>query len=187
MGKFIKHATGIKGLYVIETILYKDERGHFFESYNKKEFEELNIFDDFIQDNESFSKKGVLRGLHYQLNYPQTKLVRVINGKIFDVVVDLRENSITKGDWYGIILSSDNNKQLYIPKGFAHGFLVLSEKATVMYKVDDYYHPNDEAGIIWNDQTLGIDWPLEGLDEVIVSTKDKKNLKYKDCLEMNYD
>jgi len=174
MGKFIKKETGIEGLFVIEPTVYSDERGYFMETYVKKDFVELGIDTEFVQDNQSKSKKGVLRGLHYQINYPQSKLVRVISGEVYDVAVDLREGSETYGKYFGEILSAENKKQFFIPKGFAHGFLVLSDEAEFVYKVDDFYHPNDEGGIIYNDETINIDWPLDRVKNLILSEKDQK-------------
>ena len=164
--------TPIKDLVVIEPKVFGDERGYFYEAYNKNTFHELGLDYDFVQDNQSFSRKGVLRGLHFQKNYPQAKLVRVIEGEVFDVAVDLRKDSPTYGKWYGVVLSGENKKMFMIPRGFAHGFLVLSETATFSYKCDDFYHPNDEGGIIYNDPTIGVEWP--SLDcEIILSEKDK--------------
>ena len=164
--------TPIKDLVVIEPKVFGDERGYFYEAFNKNTFHELGLDYDFVQDNQSFSRKGVLRGLHFQKNYPQAKLVRVIEGEVFDVAVDLRKDSPTYGKWYGVVLSGENKKMFMIPRGFAHGFLVLSETATFSYKCDDFYHPNDEGGIIYNDPTIGVEWPK--LDcEIILSEKDK--------------
>ena len=150
---------GIEGLSVITPAVHGDSRGYFMETYNQKDMEEAGIFVTFVQDNQSMSVKGVLRGLHFQINYPQTKLVRVIKGAVYDVAVDLRPGSATYGKWYGILLSEENKKQFLIPKNFAHGFLVLSEEAEFCYKCDDFYHPNDEGGIAWNDPEIGIAWP----------------------------
>ena len=150
---------GIEGLCIITPIVYGDERGYFFEAYNQQDLLNEGIDHLFVQDNQSMSKKGVLRGLHFQKKYPQTKLVRVIKGSVFDVAVDLRINSNTYGKWFGIELSEENKRQLLIPKGFAHGFLVLSDIAEFCYKCDDFYHPNDEGGIAWNDPDIGIRWP----------------------------
>ena len=164
--------TPIKDLVIIEPKVFGDERGYFYEAYNKNTFHELGLDYVFVQDNQSFSRKGVLRGLHFQKNYPQAKLVRVIEGEVFDVAVDLRKDSPTFGKWYGVVLSGKNKKMFMIPRGFAHGFLVLSETATFSYKCDDFYHPKDEGGIIYNDPTIGVEWPK--LDcEIILSEKDK--------------
>ena len=164
--------TPIKDLVVIEPKVFGDERGYFYEAYNKNTFHELGLDYDFVQDNQSFSKKGVLRGLHFQKNYPQAKLVRVIEGEVFDVAVDLRKDSPTYGKWYGVVLSGENKKMFMIPRGFAHGFLVLSDTAIFSYKCDDFYHPNDEGGIIYNDPTIGVEWPKIDCD-IILSEKDK--------------
>lgn len=150
---------GIEGLCVITPTKHGDSRGYFMETYNAGEMEEAGLSIPFVQDNQSMSSKGVLRGLHYQINYPQTKLVRVIHGRVFDVVTDLREGSATYGKWHGEYLTEDNCRQLLIPKGFAHGFLVLSDFVEFCYKTDDFYHPDDEGGIAWNDPEIGIDWP----------------------------
>ena len=164
--------TPIKDLVVIEPRVFGDERGYFYEAYNKNTFHELGLDYDFVQDNQSFSKKGVLRGLHFQKKYPQAKLVRVIEGEVFDVAVDLRKDSPTYGKWYGVVLSGENKKMFMIPRGFAHGFLVLSETAIFSYKCDDFYHPNDEGGIIYNDPTIGVEWPKIDCD-IVLSGKDK--------------
>lgn len=154
-----KNVGGIEGLCVITPAVHGDHRGYFMETYNQLDMEEAGIGVPFVQDNQSMSVKGVLRGLHYQKQYPQTKLVRVIKGRVFDVAVDLRAGSRTYGKWYGVELTEENKKQFLIPKGFAHGFLVLSETAEFCYKVDDFYHPNDEGGLAWNDPSIGITWP----------------------------
>lgn len=161
MGQIVveKDVSGIKGLCVVTPAVYKDERGYFMETYSQRDFEAAGIHVNFVQDNQSMSVKGVLRGLHFQKNYPQTKLVRVIKGSVFDVAVDLRKDSSTYGNWYGLELTEENKKQLLIPRGFAHGFLVLSEKAEFCYKCDDFYHADDEGGIAWNDPKIGIEWP----------------------------
>lgn len=171
MFNFIK--TSIEGVYIIEPQVFGDNRGYFFESYKKTEFDDAGLVYNFVQDNQSKSKKGVLRGLHYQKNHPQAKLVRVLEGEVFDVAVDLRKNSLTYGKWVGALLSGDNNRMLMIPRGFAHGFVVLSETATFTYKCDEIYHPEDEEGIIWNDPDINIEWPI--VDDVLLSDKDKKN------------
>lgn len=150
--------TSIDGLYVIDPAVHGDDRGYFVETYNQNDMKEFGLNAVFVQDNQSMSRKGVLRGLHYQINYPQCKLVRVIRGKVFDVAVDLRKGSKTYGKWYGVELSDENKKQFYIPEGFAHGFLVLSDVAEFCYKVTDFYHPNDEGGLAWNDPSIGIKW-----------------------------
>ena len=157
--KVEKNAGGIDGLCIIEPAVHGDNRGYFMETYNKKDMNEAGLDMNFVQDNESCSKKGVLRGLHFQKQYPQGKLVRVIRGRVFDVAVDLRSDSETYGRWHGVELTEDNKKQFYIPEGFAHGFLVLSDIAEFCYKVTDFYHPGDESGIAWNDPEIGIIWP----------------------------
>ena len=163
----------IEGLYVIEPQVFGDERGYFMETYNRKEFEAKGLTMEFVQDNESMSKKGVLRGLHFQKNFPQGKLVRVLSGEVFDVAVDIRKGSPTFGKWFGVVLSDENKKQFYVSKGFAHGYLVLSEQAVFSYKCTDFYHPNDEGGLIWNDPDVGIKWPIPEGMEVILAEKDK--------------
>lgn len=154
-----KNVAGIEGLCVITPAVHGDNRGYFMETYSQQDMEENGIHINFVQDNQSMSTKGVLRGLHFQKNYPQTKLVRVIKGSVFDVAVDLRKDSATYGKWYGIELTEENKKQFLIPQGFAHGFLVLSETAEFCYKCDDFYHANDEGGLAWNDPEIGITWP----------------------------
>ena len=149
----------IKGLYVIEPTVFKDARGYFVETYNQNDMKEAGLDMVFVQDNQSMSVKGVLRGLHFQKQYPQGKLVRAIRGSVFDVAVDLRTNSETYGKWYGVELTAENKKQFYIPEGFAHGFLVLSDTAEFCYKCTDFYHPGDEGGLAWNDPEIGIEWP----------------------------
>ncbi len=174
MGKFTFRRTEIEGVKVIEPTVYGDERGYFMETYNRKEFVEAGIDCEFVQDNQSRSCKGVLRGLHFQKVHQQAKLVRVIKGEVFDVAVDLRKDSPTWGKYVSVILSEENRMQFFIPKGFAHGFLVLSEDAEFTYKCDEFYHPEDEGGIAWNDPTIGIKWPV--LD-VSVSLS-KKDMSY---------
>ena len=154
-----KNVGGIEGLCVITPAVHGDNRGCFMETYSQRDMEENGIYINFVQDNQSVSVKGVLRGLHFQKNYPQTKLVRVIKGSVFDVAVDLRKDSKTFGKWYGIELTAENKKQFLIPRGFAHGFLVLSETAEFCYKCDDFYHANDEGGLAWNDPGIGVRWP----------------------------
>lgn len=154
-----KNVGGLEGLCIIKPAVHGDSRGYFMETYNERDMREAGIDVTFVQDNQSMSKKGVLRGLHFQKNYPQCKLVRVVRGEVFDVAVDLRKESNTYGQWYGLILSAENKKQFLIPEGFAHGFFVLSEEAEFCYKVNDFYHPNDEGGLAWNDPNIGIDWP----------------------------
>lgn len=173
--KVTENCNGIEGLKVIEPAVFGDERGYFMETYNYNDFAEAGIDCQFVQDNQSASRKGVLRGLHFQINYPQDKLVRVVNGEVFDVAVDLREGSATFGKWYGVLLSAENKKQFFVPKNFAHGFIVLSDYAEFCYKVTDFYHPNDEGGILWNDPEVGVEWPMpEGMtaEDLILSDKD---------------
>ena len=174
MGEIKVTTCDIEGLKIIEPKVFGDNRGYFMETYNYQDFKEAGIDQLFVQDNQSMSTKGVLRGLHFQKEYPQDKLVRVINGEVFDVVVDLRAGSATYGKWFGVILSAENKKQFFVPKGFAHGFLVLSEYAEFCYKVTDFYHPNDEGGIIWNDPEIGIEWPIPEGMELIFSDRDTK-------------
>lgn len=169
--KFIE--TDIKDVYIIEPKVYGDNRGYFMETYKEESFKEAGLNYTFVQDNESRSKKGVLRGLHFQKTYPQAKLVRVLEGEVFDVAVDLRKDSPTYGKWVGVVLSAENKKQFMIPRGFAHGFVVLSDTATFCYKCDELYHPEDEGGIMWNDKDINIIWPYEG--EILLSEKDKKH------------
>lgn len=159
MGQIKVIKTPIEGLYVIEPTVYGDKRGYFVETYNQNDMHEAGLDMVFVQGNDSMSTKGALRGLHFQKQYPQGRLVRVIQGRVFDVVVDLRKNSETYGWWYGVELSEENNKQFYISEGFAHGFLVLSDMAKFCYKVTDFYHPGDEGGRVWNDPEIGIEWP----------------------------
>lgn len=178
MGKITvtENCNGIAGLKVIEPAVFGDERGYFMETYNYRDFKEAGIDCTFVQDNQSASKKGVLRGLHFQINYPQDKLVRVVNGEVFDVAVDLREGSETCGKWFGVLLSAENKKQFFVPKNFAHGFIVLSDYAEFCYKVTDFYHPKDEGGILWKDPEIGVEWPMpQGMTEadLILSDKDR--------------
>ncbi|MBE5939159.1 MAG: dTDP-4-dehydrorhamnose 3,5-epimerase [Lachnospiraceae bacterium] len=159
MGQINVTKLPIEGLYIIEPAVHGDNRGYFMETYNKRDMEEAGLNMNFVQDNQSMSVKGVLRGLHFQKEFPQGKLVRVIKGRVFDVAVDLRSGSATYGQWYGVELSEENKKQFYISEGFAHGFLVLSDEAEFCYKVTDFYHPGDEGGLAWNDPEIGITWP----------------------------
>ena len=154
-----KNVGGIEGLHVITPAVHGDSRGYFMETYSQRDMEEAGIYLTFVQDNQSMSTKGVLRGLHFQKKFPQTKLVRVIKGRVFDVAVDLRKDSATYGKWYGVELTEENKKQFLIPRGFAHGFLVLSDTAEFCYKCDDFYHANDEGGLAWNDPNIGVVWP----------------------------
>lgn len=176
MGKFKKIETSIDGVYVIEPTVYGDHRGYFMETYSEEEFAEIGLNYKFVQDNQSKSRKGVLRGLHFQKENTQAKLVRCIKGEVFDVAVDLRPGSATYGKWEGVILSEENKKMFMIPRGFAHGFLVLSEEAEFTYKCDDVYNPNAEGGLAWNDKDVNIDWPLGDMkiDDLLTSEKDAK-------------
>ena len=179
MGKFKFRKTDIDGMFVVEPKVFEDNRRYFMETYHENDFKKAGHDLTFVQDNQSKSSKGVLRGLHFQLKYPQGKLVRVIRGKVFDVGVDLRGDSSTYGKWHGEILSDKNKKQLYIPPKFAHGFLVLSDEVEFLYKCTEFYHGEDECGIMWNDEDITIDWPLDEIDEIILSEKDKKLKSFK--------
>lgn len=179
MSNFVFNKTEIDGVYIIDVKTYGDHRGYFMETYKETDFVDAGLNYKFVQDNQSSSKKGVLRGLHFQKTYPQAKLVRVIKGEVFDVAVDLRENSKTYGQWVGVLLSEENKKQFMIPRGFAHGFLVVSDYAEFAYKCDEFYHPEDEGGIIWNDPDISIDWPNVG--EIVLSEKDKNNPTLAKC------
>lgn len=176
MGNFKFIETKISGVYVIEPKIFGDNRGYFMETYNRKHFAEIGLNMNFVQDNESRSTKGVLRGLHFQKRHSQGKLIRVSKGEVFDVAVDLRNGSKTYGKWEGIILSEENKKLFYIPEGFAHGFLVLSDEAIFNYKCTDFYAPEYEEGIKWNDPDINIAWPLDKVNNVILSEKDKLNV-----------
>lgn len=163
--------TILPGVYIIEPKVFEDSRGFFLESYNKNKFTEVGINCDFVQDNHSKSVQGTLRGLHYQLKYPQAKLCRVTQGKVFDVAVDIRSGSPNFGKWVSVVLSAGNKKQIFVPRGFAHGFLVLSDTAEFQYKCDEFYHPEDEQGLLWNDPSLNINWEVA---EPVLSTKDQR-------------
>jgi dTDP-4-dehydrorhamnose 3,5-epimerase len=173
MGNFTFIETKIKGVYIIEVKAYRDNRGYFMETYKESDFKAAGLDYTFVQENQSSSRKGVLRGLHFQKTHPQAKLMRVLKGKVFDVAVDLRAGSETYGQWVGVVLSEENKKQFLIPRGFAHGFAVMSDYAEFAYKCDDFYHPEDEGGLLWKDPSFAIEWPDIG--EVILSEKDKKN------------
>lgn len=176
IGKITVETCEIEGIKVITPSVFGDERGYFMETYQQQDFKAAGIDVEFVQDNQSSSKKGVLRGLHYQIQYPQDKLVRVVSGEVFDVAVDLRKDSKTFGKWFGVVLSAENKKQLFIPKNFAHGFVVLSENAEFSYKCSDFYHANDEGGLLWDDPEIGVEWPMPegmGKEELILSEKDK--------------
>ena len=176
--KFIK--TKIKDLYIIEPKVFGDDRGYFMESYNRRDFVDAGLDMVFVQDNESKSKKGVLRGMHFQTKFTQGKLVRATQGEVYDVAVDLRKDSPTYGMWEGVVLSAENKRQFYVPEGFAHGFLVLSDEAVFNYKCTNLYAPEYDCGLLWNDPDVGIEWPLNGIDEIILSEKDKKQKKLKE-------
>lgn len=180
MGQIKVTKCPIEGLCVIEPTVHGDARGYFMETYNQRDMEEAGLNMVFVQDNQSCSTKGVLRGLHFQKEYPQGKLVRVVKGAVFDVAVDLRSDSETYGKWFGVELTEENKKQFYIPEGFAHGFLVLSDTATFVYKCTDFYNHNAESGILWNDPTLNIDWPIKDINKIILSDKDKLHSTFKE-------
>lgn len=170
----IVDGVAIEGLKVITPTVFGDDRGYFMETYNENDMKEAGLDYVFVQDNQSASKKGVLRGLHFQKEFPQDKLVRVVNGEVFDVAVDLREGSATFGKWFGVLLSAENKKQFMIPKNFAHGFIVLSDYAEFCYKCTDFYHPNDEGGLLWKDPEIGVEWPMpEGMTEADLTLSDK--------------
>ncbi len=174
MGNFKVETCEIEGLKIITPEVRGDARGYFMETYQQEDFAKLGIDVTFVQDNQSASKRGVLRGLHFQKQFPQDKLVRVIKGEVFDVAVDLREGSPTFGKWHGVLLTEENKKQFFVPKNFAHGFLVLSEYAEFCYKCSDFYHPGDEGGLAWNDPEIGVAWPLQDGVELIFSERDTK-------------
>ena len=176
---FTFNRTDIEGVYIIEPRAFGDFRGYFMETYNKADFDKAGLVYDFVQDNQSKSHMGVLRGLHFQTNHPQAKLVRVISGEVFDVAVDLRKGSKTYGKWTGVILSEENRKMFMIPRGFAHGFVVLSDTAEFTYKCDDFYHPEDEGGIMYDDPLINIEWPYKGRLEL--SIKDQHRLPLKEA------
>lgn len=178
-GNFTFNETEIKGVYIIDVKTYGDHRGYFMETYKEANFKEAGLNYNFIQDNQSSSRKGVLRGLHFQKQFPQAKLVRVLKGEVFDVAVDLRKNSTTYGKWVGVLLSEENKQQFMIPRGFAHGFVVVSDYAEFAYKCDELYHPEDEGGILWNDSDIAVQWPEVG--EIILSEKDKKLPLLSEC------
>ena len=174
MGKITVETCEIEGLKVITPTVFGDARGYFMETYNYNDFKEAGIDQVFVQDNQSASVKNVLRGLHFQINYPQDKLVRVVEGEVFDVAVDLRPGSATYGKWHGVVLSAENKKQFFIPKNFAHGFLVLSDYAEFAYKCTDFYHPGDEGGLKFDDPDIGVEWPFAPGTELVMSDKDQK-------------
>ena len=194
MGQIKVTPCPIEGLYIIEPTVHGDARGYFMETYNQKDMQEAGLNMVFVQDNQNMSTKGVLRGMHYQKQFPQGKLVRALSGRVFDVAVDMRHGSKTFGQWYGVELSDENKKQFYIPEGFAHGFLVLSDTAVFSYKCTDFYHPGDEGGLAWNDPTIGIQWPdivgsaetgytLSDGTPLNLSEKDKNQPFFKDAFQ----
>lgn len=174
MGKITVETCEIEGLKIITPAVFGDARGYFMETYSERDFKEAGIDAVFVQDNQSASSKGVLRGLHFQKQFPQDKLVRVVRGEVYDVAVDLREGSPTFGKWHGVYLSEENKKQFFVPKNFAHGFLVLSDYAEFCYKCSDFYHPDDEGGIFYKDPDIGVKWPIPEGMELILSEKDTK-------------
>ena len=187
MGQIRVTKLDIEGLCIIEPAVHGDSRGYFMETYNQRDMKEAGLDMVFVQDNQSMSVKGVLRGLHYQKQFPQGKLVRVVRGAVYDVAVDLRRNSPTYKQWYGVELTEENKKQFYIPEGFAHGFLVLSDEAEFCYKVTDFWHPNDEGGLLWNDPEIGVEWPLDRIDGApLLSDKDIKNPTFAQLMEQNF-
>ena len=173
MSNFTFNETEIEGVYIIDVKTYGDERGYFMETYKESDFKAAGLDYTFVQDNQSSSRKGVLRGLHFQKTFPQAKLVRVIKGEVFDVAVDLRKGSKTYGKWVGVLLSEENHRQFMIPRGFAHGFVVVNDYAEFACKCDELYHPEDEGGIMWNDPDIAVQWP--NVDEIILSEKDKNH------------
>ncbi|CUN10104.1 MAG: dTDP-4-dehydrorhamnose 3,5-epimerase [Turicibacter sanguinis] len=186
MGNFNFIATKIPDLYIIEPKVFGDERGYFMESYSQKDFTEAGLTMTFVQDNESKSRKGVLRGLHFQTKQTQGKLVRVTQGEVWDVAVDLRKGSPTYGQWEGVYLSAENKRQFYVPEGFAHGFVVTSEEAIFNYKCTDFYAPEYDSGLLWNDEDVAIKWPLEGLGEILLSEKDQKQKTLKELKDLPF-
>ena len=179
MGNFTFHETKIKGVYIIDVKAHGDNRGYFMETYKESDFKEAGLDYTFVQDNQSCSGKGVLRGLHFQKTHPQAKLVRALKGEVFDVAVDLRKGSETYGQWVGVLLSEENKRQFMVPRGFAHGYLVVSDYAEFAYKCDDFYHPEDEGGLIYNDPDIAVEWPDVGT--IILSEKDKKHPTLAEC------
>ena len=171
-GNFTFIPTSIEGVTIVDVKSYGDERGYFMETYKRPDFVAGGIDCDFVQDNQSRSTRGVLRGLHFQIEHPQSKLVRVVEGEVFDVAVDLRPGSPTFGQWEGVVLSAENRRQFFVPRGFAHGFYVMSETATFCYKCDDVYHPNDEGGLMWDDPSIAVAWPVPDGEGPVLSEKD---------------
>ncbi len=174
MGKIVVETCEIEGLKIITPTVFGDGRGYFYETYHYEDYKAAGIPDVFVQDNQSASRRGVLRGLHFQIRHPQAKLVRVIRGEVFDVAVDIRQGSPTRGKWHGVLLSEENKRQFYVPENFAHGFLVLSDYAEFCYKCTDFYHPGDEGGILYNDPAIGVEWPIPEGMELILSERDTK-------------
>lgn len=174
MGQIIVETCEIEGLKIITPTVHGDARGYFMETYQYEDFKEAGIPQVFVQDNQSASRRGVLRGLHFQKEFPQDKLVRVIRGEVFDVAVDLRKDSATYGKWFGILLSEENKKQFFVPKNFAHGYLVLSDYAEFCYKCSDFYHPGDEGGIRYDDPAIGVEWPIAADMELLLAERDTK-------------
>ncbi len=187
MGNFNFNKTKIDGVYIIEPKVFGDNRGYFMETYNKEQFDEAGLNMIFVQYNESKSSKGVLRGLHFQKKHSQGKLVRVTKGEVFDVAVDLRTGSPTYGQWEGVILNDENKKQFYIPEGFAHGFLVLSDEAVFNYKCTDFYSPEYDGGVMWDDPEINIKWPLDAIENILLSEKDKVHPNLKDLDLREYE
>ena len=183
MGKITVTPCGVEGLYIIEPQVFPDARGYFFESWNEQAFADAGLNMKFVQDNQSMSVKGVLRGCHFQKEHPQGKLVRVLRGSVYDVAVDMRQSSPTFGKWFGVELSAENKKQFYIPEGFAHGFLVLSDEAEFAYKCTDFYAPGDEGGLLWSDPEVGIEWPITEDMEILLSDKDRIQPCFKDAFK----
>ncbi len=186
MGKFKIETCDIEGLYVIEPTVFGDNRGYFMETYNQEDFAEAGLNMVFVQDNQSSSTKGVLRGLHFQKEHTQGKLVRVISGEVFDVAVEIRKGSKTYGKWFGVVLSAEKKNMFYIPEGFAHGFYVMSETAEFTYKCTDFYDPASEAGILWNDPKIGIEWPIAEGETPVLSDKDMRHPEFSDDIYLEY-
>lgn len=184
-GNFTFTPTSIDGVIVVDCTSYGDERGSFMETYKRPDFVAGGIDATFVQDNQSSSVQGVLRGLHFQIEHPQAKLVRVVEGTVFDVAVDVRPDSPSFGKWEGVVLSAENHRQFFIPRGLAHGFYVMSETATFAYKCDDVYHPGDEGGIMWDDPAIGIEWPLVGDAPVILSDKDRRHPPLREVISIS--
>ena len=186
MGKITVETCDIEGLKIITPTVFGDERGYFMETYNQKDMEEAGLTMQFVQDNQSSSTKGVLRGLHYQKNHTQGKLVRVLSGEVYDVAVDIRKGSKTYGKWFGVTLSAEKKNMFYIPEGFAHGFYVLSDTAEFAYKCTDFYDPSSEAGIKWDDPTIGVKWPIPEGTTPNISEKDGKHPAFTDEISLDY-